>query len=82
VEALYQQNSTIMTGVQIADIFTRRWYFIQSMLYLQQGKSFKSYRNICRDKMSQSHLQTDQLLFEEKPLHVPTLSELQKGENY
>ncbi|XP_052847737.1 ester hydrolase C11orf54 homolog [Drosophila gunungcola] len=28
--------------------------------------------------MSQSHLQTDQLLFEEKPLHVPSLLELQK----
>ncbi|XP_017103988.2 ester hydrolase C11orf54 homolog [Drosophila bipectinata] len=27
--------------------------------------------------MSQSHLQTDQLLFEEKPLHVPPLQELQ-----
>jgi len=30
--------------------------------------------------MSQSQLSTEQLLFEEKPLYVPPLSELQNGE--
>ncbi|XP_017063454.1 ester hydrolase C11orf54 homolog [Drosophila eugracilis] len=63
---------------RMADIFTRRWHFSQSLLYHQLGKSLNSHRNSCGDNMSQSHLQTDQLLFEEKPLHVPPLSELQK----
>lgn len=30
--------------------------------------------------MSQKQLDTEQLLFEEKPLHVPSLPELQNGE--
>lgn len=33
------------------------------------------------ENMSQSQLNTAQLVFEEKPLHVPTLEELQQGKH-
>nr|XP_041632274.1 ester hydrolase C11orf54 homolog [Drosophila kikkawai] len=69
-----------MTATQIVQILARRWSAGQSQLCLQLGKSLSPYRGICRDNMSRSHLQTEGLLFEEKPLHVPPLSELQKGE--